>query len=60
MTADNVITRITEASTEEDALTIMRSVPHSLLLAVADQLHTDPYGHGDPWLRRAVVAEARA
>jgi hypothetical protein len=27
---------------------------------VADQLHIDPYGHADPWIRKAIVAEARA
>jgi hypothetical protein len=59
-TPDGVITRITEAGSAADALTIMKSVPHGLLIAVADQLHISPHGHADPWIRRAIVAEARA
>jgi hypothetical protein len=60
LTPDDIITRITEASTEADALRIAAGVPHKMLMTVADQLHIDPYGHADPWIRKAIVAEARA
>jgi hypothetical protein len=59
MAPDDVVTRITEAAADADALAIMRGVPHAMLLAVADLLHIDPYGHHDPWLRKAIVTEAR-
>jgi hypothetical protein len=61
MSPDDIITKVTEASTAVEALAIMQDVPRSLLLAVADQLFIDdPDGHGSPWLRKAIVEEARA
>ena len=60
MTVDDVITKITEAPNDSMAKAIMRSVPHKLILQVADQLHIETEGHGDGWLRTEIVREARA
>ena len=60
LTADDIITRITEAPTEADALAALASVPRAMLLAVADQLYIDPYGRSSAVVRRAIVAEARS
>jgi hypothetical protein len=58
--ADDVITRITEADSEEAAYTIMLSVPVRIVMQVADQLYVQTEGRGTNWIRRAVVREARA
>jgi hypothetical protein len=60
MTPDDVITRITEAATKADARAILAGVPRATVLAVADQLHIDPCGHGLPCIRAAIVMEARS
>jgi hypothetical protein len=62
VTPDDVITAITKAATEDDALAVMDGIrSRALLLAVADQLYIDdPNGHGNPWLRNAIVKEARS
>lgn len=57
---DEVITRITDAPTDGVAHEIMRSVPHLLLLKVADQLYVETEGHGDQAIRIRIVKEARA
>jgi hypothetical protein len=60
MTADDIITAITQAATRKDALAILAGVPRATLLAVADQLYIEPCGHGLPCIRAAIVIEARS
>jgi hypothetical protein len=60
VTADDVVTAITQASTAEDALGVLAGVGGAALEAVADLLFVDTAGHGAPWVRRACAAEARA
>ena len=60
MTPDGVIAAITEASTDAVAMDIMRVVPRSLVLAVADQLSIEADGHATPYLCRVIVNDARA
>jgi hypothetical protein len=60
MTADDIITRITEAATEADALAVLAGVPRALLDTVADQLYIDSYGRSPAVVRRAIAAEARS
>lgn len=60
MSPDTVITHITEASTDDKALAIVRKYPPRMIRLVADQLHIDPEGHGVAWLRMAIVVEARS
>lgn len=58
--ADILITHVTEARTTEYAQAIARQYKPTVVRQAADQLHIDPEGHGVAWLRRAIVAEARA
>jgi hypothetical protein len=60
MTADDVVTMVTRAATTADALAVVASLPRASVLAVADLVHVAADGHGLPWVRRAIVAEARA
>ena len=61
MTADDIITAVTQAATHAEAEAIMRDVhSRALLLATADQLYIDVDGHASAWVRKAIVAEARA
>lgn len=60
ISVDDWITRIMQAPTREAADTAFARAPRSVLLTVADQLYIEAEGHGMPWLRRAVVDEARA
>lgn len=60
VTADDLITRVTEAATRKDAQAILAGVSRATLLAVADQLYIEPCGHGLPCLRASIVAEARS
>lgn len=58
---DDIITRVTEAPARADAVRVVEGVRSlATLRAVADLLHVEADGHGAPWLRRAIVAEARA
>jgi hypothetical protein len=57
---DDVITRITEAPTEEAARAITSNLSYRLLFAVADQLYVETEGRGIPWIRNAIVKEARS
>jgi hypothetical protein len=60
LTADDIITQVTQAPTAAAALAVVAGV-HSrqLLLAAADLLYIDAAGHASAWLRKAIVAEAR-
>jgi hypothetical protein len=61
MTADDLITAVTEAATERDAQRIANGVhSRTLLLATADLLYIDAAGHSSGWLRKAIVREARS
>lgn len=61
LTPDDIITQVTEAPAAEAALAVMRDVrSRAVLLAVADLLYIDAGGHASAWLRKAIVAEARA
>lgn len=61
LTADDIITKVTQAATEADALAVVADV-HSrqLLLAAADLLYIEVDGHASAWVRKAIVREARA
>lgn len=58
--ADTLITHVTQASTTERAEAIARQYKPTVIRQAADLLFIDPEGHGVAWLRRAIVAEARA
>jgi hypothetical protein len=60
MDTDTAITRITRAATVREAEGITATLQRRDVLAVADQLHIETEGHGMPWLRRAIVTEARS
>lgn len=62
LTVDNLITAITEASTDTDAHQIIATTPALLVCEAADQLYVEGRddGHGIKWLRNAVVKEARS
>jgi hypothetical protein len=60
MTADDIITAITQAPTEEAALMILADVPRAMLVVVADQLYIDPHGRSSAVVRRAIAQEARS
>lgn len=61
MTPDDIITQITQAPSADAALAIMNGVrSRSLLLAVADLLYIEAEGQTSPWIRKAIVSEARA
>jgi hypothetical protein len=57
---DQIITDVTEAPTDAEALAALNGVPRGLLVEVADQLHLDPYERASATVRREIVAEARA
>lgn len=57
---DDIITMITEEDTDEDALSVIRTIrTRKLLDQIADQLHIDSEGHDAEWIRKAIVKEAR-
>jgi len=58
-TVDDIITDVTRAPTEADALAALDGVPRATLLEVADQLYLD-HERASAAVRRAIVAEARA
>jgi hypothetical protein len=60
MTGDDLITLITHAPTEADALDVARRAPASARSEAADTLHVDTFQHSTPWINRAIVREARA
>jgi hypothetical protein len=60
VTADDIITQVTEAPTEEAALMILADVARSMLMTVADQLYIDPVGRSSAVVRRAIAREARS
>jgi len=60
MTADTLVTMVTEAATEAQAVDIMRMASRSAVVAVADLLHVEADGHSLATVRRACVREARS
>lgn len=60
MTADDVITAVTEAASLAEAQSIVRATPPRTLAEVADILYIDAESHSAPWLRAAIVREARS
>jgi hypothetical protein len=61
MTADDIITQLTNAASESDAQAIADGIrSRALLEEVADLLFIDAYGHGLPWIRKAIAKEARS
>lgn len=61
LTADDIITRLTQAASEEEAQAIADSVrSRALLDEVADLLYTDSYGRSPAVIRKAIIREARA
>jgi hypothetical protein len=61
MTPDEIITKVTQAPTDGDALVVMNDVrSRKTLLAVADQLYIDAIGKSSDSIRKAIVSEARS
>jgi len=60
VSADTIITRITEAGTPDEALAILERVSRARLEQVADLLYVDTWGMGPARIRSAILAEARA
>jgi hypothetical protein len=60
MDTDTIITRVTGAGSIQAARDFIGDVPPASVRAVADQLHIEAEGHGLPWIRNAIVSEARA
>jgi hypothetical protein len=59
-TVDDWVTAITNAASDDAALTMLRSAGPKMLAELADQLYIEADGHGPAWQRRAIVREARA
>lgn len=60
MTADSIVTLITQAPTADAALASLAGVSRAMLDEVADLLYVDPYGRSSAVVRRAIVTEARS
>jgi hypothetical protein len=60
LTVDDVITRITEADTSDEALAVLERIPRRTLEEVADQLYVDTWGKSLASVRVACLEEARA
>ena len=60
MTADDVITAVTEAASLAEARSIVCATPPRTLAEVADILYIDADSHSAPWLRAEIVREARS
>jgi hypothetical protein len=60
MTGDDLITAVTEAATEQEAARLVRDAPASARSEAADILYVDTERHSAPWVRAAIVSEARA
>lgn len=59
--ADDIITQVTQAPTGHGALAVLEMLASpAMLRVIADQLHIEAEGHGNPWIRRAIVREARS
>jgi len=59
-TADDYVTAITQAPSQDAALAILRGAGKRTLAAIADLLYVDDYGLSAARIARAIVAEARA
>jgi hypothetical protein len=57
---DTLITRVTEAATDEEALAIVKAATVQERYSAADLLYIDAYDHGMPWVIKAIVREARS
>jgi len=57
---DQAITDITVAADDTAALEIVKRLPSVTLAAVADQLYVETDGHSLPYIRKAIVTEARS
>jgi hypothetical protein len=57
---DDVITRITEADTDAEAMAVLESIPRRVLAEVADQLYVDTFGRSLETVRKECLREARA
>lgn len=60
MTPDDLITRLVNDPSDADARLTALSTPPAVILTAADLLHIETAGHGLPWVRQALVREARA
>jgi len=60
VSADTIITRITEADTADEALAVLERVSRARLEQVADLLYVDTWGMSLASVRMACLAEARA
>jgi hypothetical protein len=58
-TADDIVTALNNSPTRADANALMLGVGPKLVRAVADLLYVEADGHAAPWLRNAIVSEAR-
>jgi hypothetical protein len=60
MTGDDLITLVTDAATDAEALAIVHGASVQARFSAADLLYIDADHHGMPWTERAIVAEARS
>jgi hypothetical protein len=56
---DDIITKITNAASKDEAMHIINAVPRDLLEKVADLLYIEPEGVSTLFLRREIVKTAR-
>jgi hypothetical protein len=60
ITADDIVTQLTQAPDEAAALAVANGVrSRAMLDEVADLLYVDPYGRSSAVVRRAIAAGAR-
>jgi hypothetical protein len=60
MTGDDLITLVTDAATDGEALVIVAGASVQARYSAADVLYIDADHHGMPWIIRAIVREARS
>ena len=60
LTADDLVTAITQAPDEASAMAVLADVPRTLLDEVADLVYIDPVGRSSAVVRRAIIREARS
>jgi hypothetical protein len=60
MTGDDLVTLVTGAPNDSEALAIVREASVGARYGACDLLYVDADGHGMPWMCKAIVREARA
>lgn len=60
MTGDDLITLVTEAASAAEATRIVEAASVQARYSACDLLYLDCDHHGQPWMIKAIVREARA